>query len=590
MAEADKKREKEFKAEDRYKYIGFEVFPGKAGSIFKSDKERLSIIDRISQRFKSGGASVRDRCTLMEVRVSAKEKYLLGFMALLMVFSLFIPWFSGYIPIAFDELALSDQLVINFTGQSDEASLQVLAGHYRDKLINPPMVIEVIGKKSRSAGTAQAASGEEITESSTKEGSSRSEVLFFDASPEDLSSWTVPLSEEKKSLLVGYFHFNRDAGIDDFVYGNSSALKAANEFFIQPVLVSDTIISEEPVELAVEDGNDSTVVAEAASVADQIKMITVRGIVNNPYSISGVGAIASIGQFSSTVFGSWEIPYYELNRVNNGAAIFTYAPEYDLPTLKALAQAYKEDFHKAFPIDHSAVIPDDSSFMVYVLFFSEMPGGVSWQIPLNKDVSDYLIATYRFDILQGPDTLVYGYAPAMAYGRDFIVPPSSMVFTLEEETEGSTGEAEDQVESDSLTAVVTDVVTDKNIPVKSLRKTGGIVLIVSFIAFLLFMVSCLVLAGLNLFVIFAAGKRSADKHALYLKKMLRFNWIPVYIWLGLMALSFVGASYGFKFDPTGVIHQIGESYSISTFIGISSFGIYLALSAFLVSALKAKEI
>lgn len=583
MAEADKKREKEYDAEDRFKYIGFEVFPGKAGSIFKSDDERQSIVERVRQRFQSSNADVRDRCTLMEERVSAKEKYLLGFMALLMVFSLFIPWFSGYIPVTFDELTLSDGLVINFTGQSDEESVQILAGYYRDRLLHPPIVIQVIDKKSSQSGGAQAATGEAEPERNTKEGSSRSEILFFDASPEDLSEWNVPLGEDKKSLLVGYFHYDRDAGIDNLVYGNSSALIAADAYFVQPVPESDSLVSEE-VANVVADTEQSAVVTR---VAQKTKMMTVSGTVNSQYSISGVGALISLGQFSSIVFGDWEIPYYEMNRVKNGTAIFTYAPENDYPTLKMLAETYKEGFQKAFPIDHSSIIPKDSSLMVYVLFFNEMPGGVSWQTPLAKDVSDYLVATYRFDILQGPDTLIFGHAPAMAYARDFIVPPSSMVFSLDDGTDEAT---EEEAESDSLAVAVASSFSDTNVPAKSLRKTGGIVLIVSFLTFLILMISCLAMAGINLFVIFGAGKRNADNHALYLKKMLKFNWIPVYLWLGLMGLSFFGSSYGFKFDPTGVLHQVGESYSISTFIGLSSFGIYLALAAFLVSALKGKEI
>lgn len=584
MAEADKKKEQEFNKDDRFKYIGFEVFPGKAGSLYNSDDERQSIIDRVRQRFGSNKGDVRDRCTLMEERVSQKEKFLLGFMSLLMICSLFIPWFSGYIPVEFDELSLSKELVINFTGQSDEESLQILAGHYRNKLLNPPIVI--ISKKA-----AEAAEGESGSEKLSREGSSRAEVLFFDVSPAELDEWRVPLGEDKKELLVGYFHFDRDTGIDNFVFGNGPALRAASDYFVQPLPESDSTIADTS-QLVADDSVADQLVA-GRSVADQIKMATVHGIVNNPYSISGVGTLASIGRFSSMVFGDWKIPFYELNRIENGTVIFTYTPEDDLPTLRMLTQAYKEEFQKAFPTDHSASIPADSSFMVYVLFFSEMPGNVSWQTPLEKEVSDYLIATYRFDLLQGPDTLVYGYAPAMAYARNFIVQPSSMVFSLEdgEETQPDDSlESEEVVESDSLMVVAASSISDNNVPAKSLRKTGGIVLIVSFLAFLVFMICCLAMAGLNLFVIFGAGKRSADNHALYLKQMLRFNWIPVYLWLGLMGLSFFGSSYGFKFDPTGLIHQVGESYSTSTFIGLSSFGIYLALAAFLVSALKGKEI
>jgi hypothetical protein len=39
-----------------------------------------------------------------------------------------------------------------------------------------------------------------------------------------------------------------------------------------------------------------------------------------------------------------------------------------------------------------------------------------------------------------------------------------------------------------------------------------------------------------------------------------------------------------------MVKQVGNAYSAAAFIGLSSFGIYTSLSAFLVIALKGKEI
>ena len=117
---------------------------------------------------------------------------------------------------------------------------------------------------------------------------------------------------------------------------------------------------------------------------------------------------------------------------------------------------------------------------------------------------------------------------------------------------------------------------------------SGAVLMVSGILMLLFFLCCLGFIVFNLYILYGSGKLKEDEYALRLKKMLRYNWIPVLIWLTMLALSFIGSTYGF--ETTGAVDQIGEAYSIATFIGLLSVGVYLSLGVFIVMALKAKEI
>jgi hypothetical protein len=105
---------------------------------------------------------------------------------------------------------------------------------------------------------------------------------------------------------------------------------------------------------------------------------------------------------------------------------------------------------------------------------------------------------------------------------------------------------------------------------------------------ILFILSCIVMAILNLYIIYGGDKPGRQRDVLYVKKMLRFNWIPVFVWATMLILSFIGADYGFNTE--GMIDQIGDSYWVSTFIGLTSYGVMIAFGAFLVMALKGKEI
>ena len=118
--------------------------------------------------------------------------------------------------------------------------------------------------------------------------------------------------------------------------------------------------------------------------------------------------------------------------------------------------------------------------------------------------------------------------------------------------------------------------------------SSGIVLVLTGVLMIIYFLSCLGLGAYNLYLLYGVKKPTADERALFLKDKLRLNWIPVYIWLAMLVLSMIGANYGF--DSEGMVKQVGDSYSIMSFVGLTSAGIYVALAAFLVAALKGKEI
>jgi len=80
---------------DRFKYIGFEVFPGKPKDLFKSDGEKAKLIDAVVAK-RSRGEIIREECTLFEERVSARDRLIMTVACLVILATLFIPWYSTY--------------------------------------------------------------------------------------------------------------------------------------------------------------------------------------------------------------------------------------------------------------------------------------------------------------------------------------------------------------------------------------------------------------------------------------------------------------------------------------------------------------
>jgi hypothetical protein len=83
-------------------------------------------------------------------------------------------------------------------------------------------------------------------------------------------------------------------------------------------------------------------------------------------------------------------------------------------------------------------------------------------------------------------------------------------------------------------------------------------------------------------------KGTADQVALKLKKVLKLNWLPVVLFVLALAISFVGASYGFSTE--GMYTSIGDAYGIGALINSLSWGVFVSLCGFILLAAKGLEI
>ncbi|MEW6016163.1 MAG: hypothetical protein AB1690_12705 [Candidatus Zixiibacteriota bacterium] len=117
--------------------------------------------------------------------------------------------------------------------------------------------------------------------------------------------------------------------------------------------------------------------------------------------------------------------------------------------------------------------------------------------------------------------------------------------------------------------------------------SSGFILMLTGILFLIYMLLCIGLAAYTLYALYGV-KGDPDTKAVKLKKILRWNWIPVAIWGFCLIISFFGADY--SFNTANTLVQIDKSYGIGTYLGILSYGFYITLFAFIMNAVKAIEI
>lgn len=92
---------------ERFRYIGFEVFPGKPKDLFKSETEKKNYIDSIINK-RNKGELIRDHCTLTEARISFKEKLVLAIACGLILVALFVPWYSAYTEVVVEAPAATE--------------------------------------------------------------------------------------------------------------------------------------------------------------------------------------------------------------------------------------------------------------------------------------------------------------------------------------------------------------------------------------------------------------------------------------------------------------------------------------------------
>jgi hypothetical protein len=118
--------------------------------------------------------------------------------------------------------------------------------------------------------------------------------------------------------------------------------------------------------------------------------------------------------------------------------------------------------------------------------------------------------------------------------------------------------------------------------------SSGFILILTGVLFLIYALLSILLPAYSLYGLYAS-KGNADKKALELKKVLRYNWIPLGIVFFTMLLSFIGAEYGFA-EPESVFSSLGTSYGLVAYMTAMSYGVFISLAAFILMALKGVEI
>lgn len=80
---------------ERYRFIGFDVFPGEPKDLFKNETERDTYLQAVKDRRQSKN-TVRDECTLLVERVSKGERIILAVASIVMLAAFFLPWYSVY--------------------------------------------------------------------------------------------------------------------------------------------------------------------------------------------------------------------------------------------------------------------------------------------------------------------------------------------------------------------------------------------------------------------------------------------------------------------------------------------------------------
>ncbi|MEE8577766.1 MAG: hypothetical protein V3T31_10975 [candidate division Zixibacteria bacterium] len=157
--------DKRVSSSQRFKYIGFEVFPGKPKDLFNTEAEKNKLIDEAKER-RDKGDTIRDNNTLMLERISFGERLVLTVACLVIVGSLFLPWYSAYteivqessseIVLASDSLAtdslMTDSLAVDSmaTGQPTDSVAPEMAA------ITEPEPTSEVAEATEEADTAAA--------------------------------------------------------------------------------------------------------------------------------------------------------------------------------------------------------------------------------------------------------------------------------------------------------------------------------------------------------------------------------------------------------------------------------------------------
>lgn len=209
MTDGPKKgdQKKRISDKERFNYIGFEVHPGTPKDLFKSEAEKAKLIEGVIAK-RNKGDILRDQCILLEERVSPLDRIVLTLASVVIVASLFIPWYSVYNVIIEEKngsapVALADSLTID-GGNVEADSLTIDVGNVEADSAGILAGVEGTETTATEVTGSTVAGGEPLAQTTdtavtADEGESRFSAITGDDNEEIITGYIA-----KKSIIKEY--------------------------------------------------------------------------------------------------------------------------------------------------------------------------------------------------------------------------------------------------------------------------------------------------------------------------------------------------------------------------------------------------
>ncbi|MEA3296613.1 MAG: hypothetical protein U9R56_01970 [candidate division Zixibacteria bacterium] len=227
MAEEKKKASasKRIVDSERFKYIGFEVFPGKPKDIFSSEAEKKEMVRNVMEKRATGDAlhRLREDCTLLEDRVTLRDRIVLTVACVAMFVSLFIPWFSAYNETVTEPKQSMSQVVADSSTVTDSA---MLAMTDEDTLAGL-------------AGTASEGTSETQAETAVQEKEGEESSHYTENSGEEIIHGLTARKKIHKeySRLSGFGSFLALGSVGSYVFSSGGVMAVTAIVFILMMLL-----------------------------------------------------------------------------------------------------------------------------------------------------------------------------------------------------------------------------------------------------------------------------------------------------------------------------------------------------------------
>ncbi|HVP36278.1 MAG TPA: hypothetical protein VMT04_04720 [Terriglobales bacterium] len=116
---------------------------------------------------------------------------------------------------------------------------------------------------------------------------------------------------------------------------------------------------------------------------------------------------------------------------------------------------------------------------------------------------------------------------------------------------------------------------------------GGALLGVLALLFPLTMLSSLLFGILNLLALYSKSG-SEEAYLSKVKKTLRLNFIPLFLWIITVIISIIGVAAPLA-SAFGV-NQIKDNFDVITLVSISGFGLWISLGCWILNSVKANDL